>query len=131
MRDLSSGAQRLQAALNPRMQGSWGTLSEPPARLMYLIVHLLYAGQQEKPDTALQSALRRRKDLLQRLWVGLHPPPNTGLTPRGLTHRPAYTNKGALYSRGQLANVCRLKMNNPTVEHLRDEYSHTITSRSP
>lgn len=26
------------------------------------------AGQQEKPDTALQSALRRRKDLLQRLW---------------------------------------------------------------
>ncbi|XP_040588178.1 uncharacterized protein C21orf58 homolog isoform X3 [Mesocricetus auratus] len=26
------------------------------------------AGQQEKPDPALQSALRRRKDLLQRLW---------------------------------------------------------------
>lgn len=26
------------------------------------------AGQQEKPDTALQNALRRRKDLLQRLW---------------------------------------------------------------
>ncbi|XP_076772587.1 uncharacterized protein C21orf58 homolog isoform X2 [Arvicanthis niloticus] len=26
------------------------------------------AGQQEKSDTALQSALRRRKDLLQRLW---------------------------------------------------------------
>lgn len=26
------------------------------------------AGQQEKPETALQSALRRRKDLLQRLW---------------------------------------------------------------
>ncbi|XP_051009221.1 uncharacterized protein C21orf58 homolog [Acomys russatus] len=26
------------------------------------------SGQQEKPDSALQSALRRRKDLLQRLW---------------------------------------------------------------
>ncbi|MEJ1288116.1 hypothetical protein NN561_019146 [Cricetulus griseus] len=26
------------------------------------------AGQQEKPDTALKSALRRRRDLLQRLW---------------------------------------------------------------
>lgn len=26
------------------------------------------AGQQEKPDTALQSALRRRRDLLQKLW---------------------------------------------------------------
>ncbi|GAB1295254.1 hypothetical protein APTSU1_001048800 [Apodemus speciosus] len=26
------------------------------------------AGQQEKPESALQSALRRRKDLLQRLW---------------------------------------------------------------
>nr|XP_021508192.1 uncharacterized protein C21orf58-like [Meriones unguiculatus] len=26
------------------------------------------SGQQEKPDRALQSALRRRKDLLQRLW---------------------------------------------------------------
>lgn len=108
MRDLSSGAQRLQAILNPRVQGSWGIPSEPPARLIYLIdMCLLYAGQQEKSDTALQSALRRRKDLLQRLWVGLHPLSNMSLTPQGLTHRPAYANKGALYPRGQLANVCK------------------------
>lgn len=101
--DLSSGAQRLQATLNPRRQGGWGTVPGPPARLIYLIgVCLLYAGQQEKSNTALQSALRRRKDLLQRLWVSLHPLSNMGLTPHGLIRRPVYTNMGSLYSRGQL-----------------------------
>lgn len=84
MRHLSSGAQKLQATLNPRVQGNWGTLCLPPARFVDPIdVCLLYAGQQEKPDPALQSALMRRKDLLQRLWVGLHLLPNSCLTPRG------------------------------------------------
>jgi hypothetical protein len=110
MRDLSSGAQRLQATLNPRVQGSWDITSEPPARFIYLIdMCLLCAGQQEKSDTALQSALRRRKDLLQRLWVGQHSLSNTGPTPQGLTHRPAYTNKDALNLWGQLANVCKIE----------------------
>lgn len=79
--------RRLQATLNPRVQGSWCTLPEPAARIFLSDVCLLHPGQQEKPDTALQNALRRRKDLLQRLWVGLHPQPSLGLTLHGLIHR--------------------------------------------